>query len=75
MKRKNVIQLLTEHTSAREREISELPVPSLLHKLQQGDISASEVLVRYDREHVPLNQALSLCRPRSRIALRFRINW
>lgn len=46
MKRKNVIQLLTEHTSATEREISELPVPLLLQKLQQGDLSASEVVVR-----------------------------
>lgn len=44
--RKNVTQLLNEHTSATEREISELPVPLLLQKLQQGDLSASEVLVR-----------------------------
>lgn len=44
-KQRNIIDLVAKRLSATDREITELPVQRLLQKLQQGDVTAREVLV------------------------------
>ena len=44
-KQRRVTDLVVARISASAREITELPVPDLLQKLQKGDVMASEVLV------------------------------
>lgn len=45
-KRPKVIDLVSKHVSATEREITEISVLQLVQKLQHGDVTAREVLVR-----------------------------
>ena len=45
-KNRNVMGLIAKRIPASARGITEIPVSRLLQKLQQGDVTASEVLVR-----------------------------
>lgn len=44
-KQRRVVELVAKHVSASARKITEQPVQQLLRSLQQGDVTASEVLV------------------------------
>lgn len=77
-KQRKVVDLVAKRISSNAREITEVPVSDLLQKLRQGDVTASEVLVRKMYISTVTTCMLTLhpvFRPRSHIERHLPINW